>query len=57
MGKWRRYQFLPLGEDDRIVTGTLWEHNAVWASCGQGFAAYSIKWIIYGLTGRDVSST
>lgn len=37
-------------------TGTLWEHNAIRASCNHGFAAYSIKWIIYGLTGQDVSN-
>lgn len=36
-------------------TGTLWEHNNISASCDHGFAAYSVKWLIYGLTGRDMS--
>lgn len=36
-------------------TGTLWEHNNISASCDHGFAAYSVKWLIFGLTGRDMS--
>lgn len=44
---------LPMAER----TGTLWEHNNICASCDHGFAAYSIKWLIYGLTGKDVSRT
>ena len=34
-------------------TGTLWEHNGIYASCNHGFAAYAMKWIIYALTGYD----
>lgn len=34
-------------------TGTLWEHNAISASCNHGFAAYAAKWLIYALTGYD----
>ena len=34
-------------------TGTLWEHNNISASCNHGFAAYSIKWILYALTGEN----
>ena len=44
---------LPMAER----TGTLWEHNNICASCDHGFAAYSIKWLIYGLTGKDVGRT
>lgn len=38
-----------------LRTGTLWEHNNISASCDHGFAAYSVKWLIYGLTGRDMT--
>jgi hypothetical protein len=34
-------------------TGTLWEHNGIYASCNHGFASYAIKWIIYALSGYD----
>ena len=34
-------------------TGTLWEHNGIYASCNHGFAAYAAKWIVYALTGYD----
>ena len=34
-------------------TGTLWEHNAIYASCNHGFASYATKWLIYALTGYD----
>ena len=34
-------------------TGTLWEHNSIFASCNHGFAAYAAKWLIYALTGYD----
>lgn len=34
-------------------TGTLWEHNGIYASCDHGFAAYAAKWIVYALTGYD----
>ena len=32
-------------------TGTLWEHNAPYASCIHGFASYAATWIVYALTG------
>jgi alpha-L-rhamnosidase len=38
-----------------LRTGTLWEHNNISASCDHGFAAYSVKWLIFGLTGLDMS--
>ena len=38
-----------------LRTGTLWEHNNISASCDHGFAAYSVKWLIYGLTGLDMT--
>ncbi len=41
--------FQPMAER----TGTLWEHNAICASCNHGFAAYATKWLIYALTGYD----
>lgn len=34
-------------------TGTLWENNLPTASCNHGFASYSIRWLIYGLSGYD----
>lgn len=46
-----RKLLLPMAER----TGTLWEHNNICASCDHGFAAYSIKWLIYGLTGQAMS--
>ena len=36
-------------------TGTLWENNDISASCDHGFASYVCKWIIYALTGYDVT--
>lgn len=41
--------FLPMAER----TGTLWEHNAICASCNHGFASYAVKWLIYALTSYD----
>lgn len=32
-------------------TGTLWEHNAPYASCIHGFASYAATWLVYVLTG------
>jgi alpha-L-rhamnosidase len=34
-------------------TGTLWENNAICASCDHGFASYAARWIVYALTGYD----
>jgi len=41
--------FLPMAER----TGTLWEHNGIYASCNHGFASYAVKWIVWALTGYD----
>ena len=51
-----------LGECRRIFgkmarrTGTLWEHNAIYASCDHGFASYAARWLIWALTGYDCLS-
>ena len=36
------------------TTNTLWENNEPSASCNHGFASYSIRWIIFALTGLDL---
>lgn len=38
------------------TTHTLWENNLPSASCNHGFAAYVVRWLIYGVTGIDLLS-
>ncbi len=38
------------------TTNTLWENNLPSASCNHGFAAYVVRWLIYGVTGIDLLS-
>lgn len=44
-----KHYFLSMAEQ----TGTLWENKLASASCNHGFASYSIRWLVYGLSGYD----
>ncbi len=45
-----KHYFLSMAE----TTNTLWENNLPTASCNHAFASYSVRWIIFGLSGLDL---